>query len=654
VSKSGFADVEVRLESSKDNRIVLNVSPASDQVTVSATGVPLALDEAGVSASIFTAKDFEIWRGASVQNLLRDVPGLSVVQTGQNGGVVSTFVRGGGSSATQILLDGVPLTEPGGYFDFVHLASAGLERVEVVRGPESALFGAEAASGVIQLFSRRGDAESSTPHGSFAYERGSFSTDHWIATLDGGLIRKFDYALTADQYRSTGEFPNDAFRMTSGVANLGYAFSDATRLRAVFRTMDSYTGAPGQTYYGLYDLDSHNLDRDSGLSVRLDDARGKRYVQRFLVAYHRFRDTFSDVQTESYDLRGLIRTVDPNTVYFLGLVPLKPAIPGSVEAPVTLYPFSSMTYTNRTAASYQGTLTHKRGSLVFGYEFERQAGTISLTDVDRENNSFYVEDQFALTPWIFLTGGARVQHSSTFGTEFAPRGAVTFRLPTDTYLRFSASRGIREPALYDNFAHESFYIGNPGLRPEKTNGYEAGLTRQWWRGRVRTDAAYFRNDYTDLIEFDFSTYPGTSINIDRARAQGFEASGSVRVFREVTLHGAYTLLDTKITKSSSRQYGLELARRARNSGAVSLEYSPRRLSFLVGARVVGEKQDNDFVFGVTRNPGYEEVFLNASYQLNRRVTPFVRIGNLADERYQEALGFEALSRNAYGGLKVSW
>ncbi len=143
-----------------------------------------------------------------------------------------------------MLLDGVPITEPGGSLDFVHLTSAGLDRMEVIRSPESALFGAEASSAVIQIFTHQGDAESDKTHGSLSYERGSFSTDHWTGALDGGLAQRIDYAFTADQYRSTGEFPNSAYRITSGTGNIGFKFSDKTSVRAVYRSFDSYTGTP--------------------------------------------------------------------------------------------------------------------------------------------------------------------------------------------------------------------------------------------------------------------------------------------------------------------------------------------------------------------------------------------------------------------------
>ncbi len=186
VTKDGFTPQTIHLDDSKSAEIKLSIAPTNDRVLVTATGAPIAAEEAGVSSTVFTSRDFAIRQNPAIADYLRDVPGIDVVQTGSAGGVTSLFSHGGDSSSTMVLLDGVPLTEPGGAMDFTHLMTAGIDRMEVVSGPESALFGAEAASGVVQLFSHRGDAESDRVHGSFTYERGSFSTDHWTAQLDGG------------------------------------------------------------------------------------------------------------------------------------------------------------------------------------------------------------------------------------------------------------------------------------------------------------------------------------------------------------------------------------------------------------------------------------------------------------------------------------
>ncbi|HEX5430391.1 MAG TPA: TonB-dependent receptor, partial [Bryobacteraceae bacterium] len=398
-------------------------------------------------------------------------------------------------------------------------------------------------------------------------------------------------------------------------ANLGYRLSEKTQLRAVYREFDSYTGDPGQTADGSLDLNSTSTDRDSVLSARLDDARGPRFTQYVLFGYHRYRDDFDD-------------RFDP----------------------------PSLTQTHRDMAKYQGTLAHPGGALVFGYAYQHQAGIISEAGVGRDHNGFFANEQYALTPRIFLTGGARVEHSNIFGTEFAPRGAVTFRMPTDTYFRVSASRGIQEPSLLQNFARESFFVGNPKLKPETTNSLEAGLFREWFSRRIRTDVSFFRNSFDDLILFDFSANPGTWENIEQSWARGVEISASAKLTGFATVHAGYTRLYTRITQTNdATQIGHPLLRRPLNAGSVSLELARKRWTLAAGARIVGIRPDSDFLFpDVTQNPGYENVFVNGSWNATRHLEPFVRIGNALDEQYQEALGFAALSRNATAGLRVGW
>ena len=613
VSKPGFATAKVALPAA--NPITLPLAATSERVVVTATGAPVAIEEAGVAADVFTTSDFAPPHAPFVQDLLRDVQGVDVVQNGQNGALTSVFVRGGDSTAALVLFDGVPVTDPGGQLDFVHLTSAGLDRMEVISGPESALFGAEGASGVIQMFTRHGDPEASVPHGEVEYDRGSFSSDHWSAALNGGLLKHFDYALTADQFRSTGEFPNDAYRITTGTGNIGYRFSDATQLRASYREFDSYTGDPGETADQAFDLLSHSLDRDTVLSVRLDDTRGARFSQRILYGYHRYRDAYYD-------------GFDP----------------------------ASISLTDRNIASYQGTVTQHGGALVFGYEFQRQAGWISGVDQSRYNNGLFIFEQYSFGKRVSLSGGARVEHSSIFGTQFAPRGAATFRLPTDTYLRLSAARGVQEPSLLQNFAREAYFVGNPALKPEVTISYEAGLFREFLSRRVRAEASFFRNSFRDLILFDFTNFPGTWKNIQQSWARGLELSGTARFLKFASLRAGYTRLYTRITQSNNpAQIGTQLLRRPLNSGSVSLELAPKRWTFAIGTRIVGDRADGDFLQPkVLRNPGYNYVFLSGSWQVTGHVMPFLRIGNLLDESYQEALGYAALSRSATGGVRIKF
>ncbi len=662
ITKPGF--VPARMTLSGNDKITLELAPTSDRVVVTATGSPVAIEEAGVAADVFTTADFQAPHAPFVEDLLRDVPGLNVVQTGTSGAVTSIFARGGDSDASLVLLDGVPITEPGGSIDFAHWSSAGFDRMEVVRGPESALFGAEASSAVIQLFSKQGDVEDDKPHGSLVYERGSFSTDHWSGTVNGGLWKRLDYALTTDQFRSTGEFPNSAHRVTSGTGNIGYRITDRTQLRAVFHDYDAYTGDSGQTGYGLVNYSANEQVRDSVLSVKLDDQRGKRFQQHALFGYHRYRDVFMDASTQTDDVAAIVRTAPgPGVQQYTYLVamanPQNPtAPPGTqfIDSPYEFFPSTGLELTDRENATYQGTVTHPGGALVFGYEFERQAGNISGISAARYDNGVFANEQYSVTPWMFVNAGARIQQSNTFGTEFTPRAAVTFKLPAKTYFRLSGARGIKEPELIDNFGQTSFYVGNPNLKPETTDSFEAGLFREWFSQRLRTEVSWFRNSFKDLIEFSFASDPGTWINIDKAWSRGAEFSATARLAGFIAVHGAYTLLDTRVVNDADpTQIGLQLVRRPRNSGSASIELARGKWTFAGGARFVGERQEQDFIFfAINRNPGYNFVYADATWKATKHFTPFVRVNNLLNANYQEVLGYQALSRNGAVGMRVTW
>jgi vitamin B12 transporter len=674
VDRDGFDAAAIRLEpGGGEVQVRLEISRRSDRVVVSATRTPTTLEESGVSANVFTASDIDQRQSPVVADLLREVPGVNIMATGRRGSITSIFTRGAASTGTLLLLDGVPLNEPGGQVNLANLSTAGIDRVEVVRGAESALFGSEAAAGVVQLFSTRGDVESSKPHGSVAYERGNFQTDRWIANLNGGLLDRIDYSLTADQFHTVGMFANDYFRDTTGTANIGVRLTPKTQLRAVYREFDAVVGNPSQPGWGGFDSDAYGGDRSSTLSVRADDTRSSRFVQRFSFNYNRLRNLYQNVFADApVTVAALVQQVATPTPRVYMVQQVAPDFPAaSTPAGLTLvrqtiydFPDSFTGVFDRKDADYQGTLTHRGGALVFGYRYDRQNGIISGADVNRTNNGGFVHEQYSIGRRLFLTGGARIENSTTFGSRFVPRGSATLQLFgvhqafSATYLRVSAGRGYTEPSLLENFARESFYVGNPALRPEKTNMFDAGIVQELFGRRVRAEITYFRNSFKDLIVYDGSQSPATWSNIDRSWARGFETSFTVRPLRHFEVSGNYTKLYTKIVETNSFSVysgpGQELPRRPRDSGAAWVSFTPRRWSLMVGGRAVGERQDADFVYGVTRNPGYGTMFVNASYQITRRLMPYFRMENALNEHYQEVLGYASLTRSVIGGVRVSW
>jgi vitamin B12 transporter len=332
-----------------------------------------------------------------------------------------------------------------------------------------------------------------------------------------------------------------------------------------------------------------------------------------------------------------------------------------------LYPSGAfLTLTSRKNFEYQGTLSHSSGAAVFGYEYQRQGGDITGRQASRDNHAVFLHKQQRLAGRVFLSGGLRLEQNSVFHTKLTPRVAASFLVSgqhgplSTTFFRASAARGITEPTLVQNFARDPYYVGNTALRPEKTASYDAGLVQEWFDRRLRTELAAFDSSFKDLIVFVFLPFPEPSTwqNVEASRARGLELSAQARFARYFSISGNYTRMWTRITRSSSPNslftgVGQELARRPGNSAAFSVSVAPKRWWFQAGAVLVGERQDTD-LFGVTRNPGYQNVQAGGAYRLNRHLTPFLRADNLLNARYQEVLGYPTLSRSIYGGVRFQW
>jgi vitamin B12 transporter len=673
IEKAGFLPQTVLLSTKVEIRVTIAVAGPVTSVVVSATRTETTPEQAAVAASVVPEERLVALGYPMLSDIFRDIPGLQISQYGRRGALAQVYTRGAERTGTLVLLDGVPLNDPGGELHLEHLTSEGVDRVEVVRGPESALFGAEAAASVIQIFTKRGDTEDKIPHGSMSYERGNFQTDRWIASLTGGFASRLDYSLSAAELHTAGAYQNDFYRDNTGTANLGFRISSATQLRGVFHEYDGHVGTPGQVAYGVDDLFAHQQTRDSTVSLRLDDSRGSNYLQRFSFGFNRLSDRFDQNEPSgTQPLAAYVRDASIGTlrrVYFVKL--LNPfALPATSEVPSGLRlvrstrffgTSNSLNLTERKAAGYQGTLAHRSGVVVFGYDFQNQSGNLSGTAVSRDHHGFFANLQQNVGSRLYLSGGARLEHSTAFGNIGVGRGGASFVLLREhgpllsASLRFSAGRGVTEPSLLQNFARSTFFHGNPLLQPERTTTYEAGVVTEWLNRRLRTEVTAFRNSFHNLIAFVGDSWQ----NVQASWARGLETSVEARLPGHVLIATSYMRLYTRITNSvspasSTTGIGQELVRRPRNSGAISIALTPRRWSLVIGGRFVGERQDADFTFGTTRNPGYEHMYASGSYQAGRHLAPFLRVDNLLNERYEEVLGYQTLSRSVIGGVRIHW
>ncbi len=305
IAKAGFALATAQLHSGNRAQIAMQLAGPTETVVVTATRAETTPEQAGVAASAMTARDFDLRDDPTVADVLREIPGLQITNYSRRGGLTEVFTRGADSTSTLVLLDGVPLNDPGGELNMAHLSSSEFDRVEVVRGPESALFGAEASGGAIQLFTKRGDPEKRRPHITASYERGNFGTDRWTAGVSGGSGAKIDYSFNAEQLHTAGEYQNDFYRDTTGTANIGYRLSAATQIRGVFSIYDAHAGTPNQVGYGIVDSDANEETRDSTVTFTIDDTRTAHYFQHAWFGYNRLRDRFNDAVADSYDVGAL-------------------------------------------------------------------------------------------------------------------------------------------------------------------------------------------------------------------------------------------------------------------------------------------------------------------------------------------------------------
>jgi vitamin B12 transporter len=643
-------------------RLVLNVAPIAETVIVTATRTEAPADQTGASVTTFTAADLERRRAPLVADLLRTTPGASVIRSGGVGGVTSLFVRGGESNHNKVLLDGIPLNEPGGTFNFSNLTTDNLERIEVVRGAQSTLFGSDAMAGVVQLFTKRADRSETRPHVTASFEGGTFGTMRGNAAVSGAS-GPFDYSVGASRFNTDNETPNNRFENTTLSANVGVAIGNTATLRFIGRGELEHVGTPGQAAFERPDLDAF-FQRHDGVGGLAFDQQ----VSRFF--HQRATYSLSVSHQQSSDL-----VADPSYT---------PAFDGHV-AP---FEFSDFTFDSRTDlrrhhASYQADwrLTTERSAYgdhrltaLADWDGERATLADKLAQTEnpasRNNVGVAIQDQ-VLFPRVFVTAGARVEHNDSFGTAAVPRASVVYVARAasgsigETRLKASAGLGITEPTVLESFSPSPFFKGNPDLLPERSRTLEAGIEQRFASDRARIDATWFDNRYRNLISTrttDPETFAAEYFNIGLTQARGAELALEIAPARMIHGRIGYTFLASEVLESTSPESavfaaGQSLFRRPRHSGFVGATFTQNRFTADISGVFLGRFVDSDFASlepPILSNPGYVSWDTRLSYQLTTQLRALVSIDNLADAAYMEPLGYPALGRAARVGLRVGF
>jgi vitamin B12 transporter len=636
-------------------RLVLRVAPVAEDIVVSATRTDAPSGQVAASVTVFDAADIDRRQQPLVADLLREAPGATVVRVGGLGTVTSLFVRGGESNYTKVLLDGIPLNEPGGAFNLSNVTTENLDRVEFVRGANSALYGSDAMTGVIQLFTRRGRA--AHPEVRVGIEGGTFSTVRGSSGVSGATGR-FDYSADAAGLTTDNEAPNNRFRNATISGSAGADLGHGATLRFVGRAERGRTGVPGQTAFGRPDLDAFFERRDDVWGVSFDQAAG---------ALH---------QRASY---GLARSHQASTNLTLD-PPYTPSFEGHT-APFQFsdFPYDSRTDLRRHHASYQadGTWTPGRAgthvdTALVDWEGERAtlrdalAGT--SVPASRDNVGLTLQHQ-AMWSRAFITGGVRVERNASFGRATVPRASAAWYARSGggavgtTRLHASAGRAIKEPTILQSYSPNPGFLGNPDLLPERTRAIDAGVEQRLAGDRLKIDLTWFDNRYRNIIStrtLSFSPFRSQYFNIGLTRARGAELSGDVALVSGLRAKAGYTFTDSVILTSTSEfspvfKVGNAGFRRPRHSGFVDVAWNQGRGSVDLAGSMAGRRVDSDFsslVPPLLSNDGYVQWDLRAAWRIATALSITGAIDNLTDSHRMEPLGYPVLGRAVRAGLRA--
>jgi len=647
----------------------LDLEPLSSSVVVTAQGEPTLAQDTSESVTEITREEIDQRQSVPLADLLLYTPGIAIGKTGAEGGLTSFFLNGGNSYQAKVLVDGTPVNAPGGAIDVSNFTLDNIDKIEVVRGAESAIYGTDAVSGVIQLFSHRGDTR--VPEFSAFAEGGSFSSARGGAQLSG-LLGNFDYSGATSYFETDGQGPNDSFRNRTLSGNLGYRLSDTSQLRLTLRNNTSDAGIPGQTLLEPPSLHQINDLNNFSANGRWDFTTGSHWHDQISGA-EAYSRTFSANPIQSF------YATDP----LAGCPQSNPAAVATPEFCDFTSPGSTSVF-NRSSVNAQSTYLVAKFSATAGYQYEIENGDISFLGIGhlrRNNQGGFLDFRYQPISRVVLDFAGRAEANGNFGTRVVPRLGASAALRYghgfwgDTRYRVAYGQGIVEPQFSQSYGSDPCDPGNPALKPEESKTWTTGIEQKLANDRVKISAEYFSNRFYDIISFT-SCFPGSGcgvpqplgcpsfwgnyFNTDLARARGVNLAAETHLLHWLSLSGNYSYDDSRVLKSPNafdlaEVPGNRLLRRPPQSGTLTLSAAYRRVSFLLAGYFTGPRTDSDFLgLGLTSNPGYARFDVAASYPFARGLTIYARATNLFDKRYQDALGYPALGRDARIGLKYQF
>ncbi len=604
------------------------------EIIVTGTWLDTTLEKTGSSVSVLSEQDLKDGQYRNAITALRQLPGVDVVQSGGNGGNAAVFLRGGNSEHTLVLLDGMELNNPATTnraFNMANVTLENIERIEVIRGPQSTIYGSDAMGGVVNLVSKRAKEG---VQASVSSEAGSYNSFTQLGNVSYGS-ETFDL--------STGVTRQDIGGISAADARDGNREQDDYQNTSISNRMRF---APTQNIIATntvrYTRSHSNLDNCGGMGCD-DPNRWIRNNEFF---------TRSDVRTEFFD-----KTVSPTAYLSYARHNLD-----DVNSPdLSSREFLDSNYNGDvvTVGSRLDWSPSEIFSSVVGAETQgERASSVYLSDGafgpyeenfygrEARTNSVFMESRLAYDSKAYLDAGVRHDNHSIFGDKTTFKVAPAIHVTNSTKVRGSIGTGFKAPSLVQIYSS----YGNRDLQSETSTGWDVGVDQDIVQDVLSSSLVYFHNEYDELISFN----PGTFVleNINQATTQGVEIGLNYKLSDDLSTRVAYTYTDTE-----NADNGESLLRRPRNKNSLTVVYSPiERLRAQLQWRLYSSRFDNDFsAYPPTRQTlgGYGVVDIAVSYKLASSTEVFGRIDNLFDQEYQDVIGFGTMGASAFAGLRVN-
>lgn len=640
--KAETPEAELEPEASAKSTANNNQQNGSSGLVIQATKLYMPIEEIGGSVSVITKEQIQQMQAQSVTEILQEVPGVTVVQNGGLGGTTSVFIRGTDSDHTLILLDGVRINDPvspARTFNYLdQLSVDSIEQVEVLKGPQSTLYGSDAIGGVINIVTPSGEGR---PTLTGRVTAGSFGILQQDVSAGGqlGSVKGFFHMTRQDVNNFSaagaryGNRERDGYHNTNLIGKLQYQpfpNLDLDVLTQYSRAKFDLDRAGG------FNTDDPNFDSSNrffllngGGKLRLLDNRFEQ-VLRVSVTDHK-RKTWNDPDTasnsfERSEFNGQVFNLDAHNNTHL--------LRNSVISDTLTLGLNLQHEKADSDARFDGTFGPFRST------FRNRSAT---------NLAFYAQDVIRLFERLYTTVGVRTDDHNRFGRHTTYKAGSSYLIEkTGTTLKASYGTGFKAPALFELY---SSFGGNPNLNPETTAGWDAGIEQSIWHNRVQLSSTYFQNRIKNLIVFNNNL----NQNISKARTQGIETAITVHPCQKMTLQGNYTYTDTKDLSSNTSTSGDPLLRRPRHQYSIKLNYTPiKKLNLNVLVSHVGLRNDLNFVTfpaDPVKLKAYTLVNLAAQYHLSKHLTLFGRLANLFDTPYEMVKGYGTARISAYGGLQ---